>query len=252
MQVALATLWSCFPVSASGADVLLFSLLHTSSGSCCSPETNHGLLRSSHSPFFFLSLSLSLCFFESSLSLSLLTVLFLVFSLYLSVSLLLALLPFGHAKAALPQHGHPGYPRGEKRPGPQRSSPPWRRKKERNTPPYSLILSLQLTLFPWKSSSQSSAPSLNLYLLYLFYCWWLAAVLRIFFFLLFMWAAGAHCDLHILFSFSQWHYQETITRTQCLLWWLQYLKTFKSLQVDFYNSLKWMVINSCLEGRKNI
>lgn len=32
MQVASATLWSCFPVSASGADVLLFSLLHTSSG----------------------------------------------------------------------------------------------------------------------------------------------------------------------------------------------------------------------------
>lgn len=45
MQVALATLWSCFPVSASGADMLLFSLLHTSSGSCCSAETNHGLLR---------------------------------------------------------------------------------------------------------------------------------------------------------------------------------------------------------------
>lgn len=50
MQVALATLWSCFPVSASGADMLLLSLLHTSSGSCCSAETNHGLLRSSHPP----------------------------------------------------------------------------------------------------------------------------------------------------------------------------------------------------------
>lgn len=69
MQVALATLWSCFPVSASGADMLLFSLLHTSSGSCCSAETNHGLLRSSRTPLFFLSLSLSFCFFESSLSL---------------------------------------------------------------------------------------------------------------------------------------------------------------------------------------
>ena len=50
--------------------MLLFSLLHTSSGSCCSSETNHGLLRSSHSPLFFLSLSLFLRFFESSLSLS--------------------------------------------------------------------------------------------------------------------------------------------------------------------------------------
>lgn len=129
MQVALATLWSCFPVSASGADVLLFSLLHTSSGSCCSPETNHGLLRSSRAPLFFLSLSLSLCFFESSLSLSPYVFFFssLSGSLHLSVSLLLALLPFGHAKAALPQHGHPGCPGEGRRPGPQRSGPPGRK-----------------------------------------------------------------------------------------------------------------------------
>lgn len=72
MQVALATLWSCFPVSASGADMLLFSLLHTSSGSCCSAETNHGLLRSSRTPppaLLFLSLSLSLFFWILAISL---------------------------------------------------------------------------------------------------------------------------------------------------------------------------------------
>lgn len=76
MQVALATLWSCFPVSASGADMLLFSLLHTSSGSCCSAETNHGLLRLCVCPprlhpfscrshflgFFFMFLSISVSF----------------------------------------------------------------------------------------------------------------------------------------------------------------------------------------------
>lgn len=142
MQVALATLWSCFPVSASGADVLLFSLLHTSSGSCCSPETNHGLRCLSRSPLFFLSLSLSLCFLSPHY-LSFLTVFFfsLSGSLHLSVFLLLALLPFGHAKAALPQHGHPGE---GKRPGPQWSSPPGRKKKRdretslSSTPPQSL------------------------------------------------------------------------------------------------------------------
>lgn len=142
MQVALATLWSCFPLSASGADVLLFSLLHTSSGSCCSPETNHGLLRSPHSPFFFLSLSLSLSSL-SPLYLSLFTVFFPF--LHLSVYLLLALLPFGHAKAALPQQGHPWYPREEKRPGPQRSSRPMRRQKRETL--LTLVLPLQLMLF---------------------------------------------------------------------------------------------------------
>lgn len=78
MQVALATLWSCFPVSASGADVLLFSLLHTSSGSSCSPETNHGLLRSSRSPFF---LPVALTFYFKSFFLPLL-IFFLSFFLF--------------------------------------------------------------------------------------------------------------------------------------------------------------------------
>lgn len=133
MQVALATLWSCFPVSASGADVLLFSLLHTSSGSSCSPETNHGLLRSSRSPFF---LPVALTFYFKSFFLPLL-IFFLSFFFsflcsdffHLSVSLLIALLPFGHTKVALPQRGHAECPGEGKRPGPQRSSPPGRKKR---------------------------------------------------------------------------------------------------------------------------
>lgn len=133
MQVALVTLWSCFPVSASGADVLLFSLLHTSSGSSCSPETNHGLLRSSRSPFFFfLSLSLSILspFFSLFLSFFFLFFSFLCSDFFhLSVSLLIALLPFGHTKVALPQRGHAECPGEGKRPGPQRSSPPGRKKR---------------------------------------------------------------------------------------------------------------------------
>lgn len=58
--------------------MLLFSLLHTSSGTCCSAETNHGLLRlcvcpPTPPPPLLLSLSLSviyLFFLCSSLSLS--------------------------------------------------------------------------------------------------------------------------------------------------------------------------------------
>lgn len=155
MQVALATLWSCFPVSASGADVLLFSLLHTSSGSCCSPETNHGLLRSSCTPLFFLSLSLSLCFL-SPLYLSLLTVFFsLRFppSLSLFYSLCFPLVTPKQPSLSMGIQDAQGKGRGQ---GLSEAALPGEKKRETgvlslsSTPPHSLFLSVQLILFPWK------------------------------------------------------------------------------------------------------
>lgn len=157
MQVALATLWSCFPVSASGADVLLFSLLHTSSGSCC-PETNHGLLRSSCSPFFSLSLSLSLCFL-SPLYLSLLTTFF-----FLSGSLQLCLSLTRSASLWSRQRSPPSVwasrvPRGREEARTSAKQPSWE-KTETGDLSLSLLLTLslsvQLILFPWKRCSQSS------------------------------------------------------------------------------------------------
>lgn len=80
VQVALATLWSCFPVSACGADVPLLSLLHTSSGSCSVLRQTMG--RCVHlAPPFFLPLH---------------TVPSFPLYIHLSSSLLLALLLFGH------------------------------------------------------------------------------------------------------------------------------------------------------------
>lgn len=78
-----------------------------------------------HTPphFLFLSFLLSPCFFKSSSSF------FFVFIQVLSIpqSLLLALLPFGHAEA--PASRMPGWVEGgAKRPGPQRSSLPGRKK----------------------------------------------------------------------------------------------------------------------------
>lgn len=210
MQVALATLWSCFPVSASGADMLLFSLLHTSSGSCCSAETNHGLLRSSHNPLLFLSLSLSLCvlfcFFFPKSPLSLfffLTILFLRFPQPPSLFLSLALLPFGHAKAALSQHGHRGCPEEAERPGSQRSSPPGRYKQETGTSSSLLLLllicsvSLLILFPPKKRCSQSSPPTLKLYLLYLFNCLCLVFGVGVVGFSLVSLATGPQCGLQM-------------------------------------------------------
>ncbi len=254
MQVALATLWSCFPVSASGADVLLFSLLHTSSGSCCSPETNHGLLRSSRSPLFFLSLSLSLCFFESSLSLSPYCFFFplsqvLSISLSLSYSLCFPLVTPKQPSLSMGIQDAQGKERGQ-----DLSEAALSGEKERergdlslsSTPPHSVFLSVQL--FPWKRCSQSSPPTLNLYLLYLFNCWCLAEVFREFFFLLCSSAADPQCGLQIrscrvillllcgntvqtfpISLLSQMHYQAATTETWCLLWWIQYLKKLSSL-----------------------
>lgn len=178
MQVALATLWSCFPVSASGADVLLFSLLHTSSGSCCSPETNHGLLRLSHSPLSFLSLSLSL-YFLSPLYLSLLTVFFLSSSLHLSLSysLCFPLVTPKQPSLSMGIQDAQGKGRGQDL---SEAALPGEKRRERqgtslsSTPPHSVFLSVQLILFPRKRCSQSFPPTLNLYLLYLFNCWCLA------------------------------------------------------------------------------
>lgn len=185
MQVALATLWSCFPVSASGADVLLFSLLHTSSGSCCSPETNHGLLRSSRSPLFFLSLSLSLCFLSPHY-LSLLTVFF-----FLSLSQVLSIsLSFSYSLCfPLVTPKQPSLSMGIQEQGrgqdlSEAALPGEKKERERqgdlslsSTPPQSL--SAQLILFCWKRRSLPSPPTLNLYLLYLFNCWCLAVLLRV-------------------------------------------------------------------------
>lgn len=112
VQVAPATLWSCFPLSASGADMLLFSLLHTGSEGgcccCCSAETDHGLLRfcrnppaSSTSaatyfllPFLLLSLSVIVPLAISLCPLPFLTI--------FSFPCHLALLPFGHATVPPP------------------------------------------------------------------------------------------------------------------------------------------------------
>lgn len=83
-------------------------------------------------PFFFLSLSLSILspFFSLFLSFFFLFFSFLCSDFFhLSVSLLIALLPFGHTKVALPQRGHAECPGQGKRPGPQRSSPPGRKKR---------------------------------------------------------------------------------------------------------------------------
>lgn len=132
MQVALATLWSCFPVSASGADVLLFSLLHTSSGSSCSPETNHGLLRSSRSPFF---LPVALTFYFKSFFLPLLIYFFFFAQFFFFPSLCLTL----DRSASLWSHQSSpplsmGMPSAQgKRPGPQRSSLPGRKNRSRGT-----------------------------------------------------------------------------------------------------------------------
>lgn len=60
----------------------------------------------------------------------------------------LALLPFGHAEAALSQHGHPGCPEEVKRPGSQRSSPPGRNKKETGTS-FSPLLLLTCSVCPY-------------------------------------------------------------------------------------------------------
>lgn len=156
MQVALATLWSCFPVSASGADVLLFSLLHTSSGSCCSPETNHGLLRSSHSPFFFLSLSLSLCFL-SPLYLSLLTVFSLVFppSFCLSYSLCFPLVTPKQPSLSMGIQGAQGKGRGQDL---SEAALPGGNQRNRGPlfPPLLLVLSVSKAVIPWKTFTCST------------------------------------------------------------------------------------------------
>lgn len=184
MQVALATLWSCFPVSASGADVLLFSLLHTSSGSCCSPETNHGLLRSSRAPLFFLSLSLSLCFFESSLSLSPYGFFFplsqvLSISLSLSYSLCFPLVTPKQPSLSMGIQDAQGKEGGQDL---SEAALLGEKLSLSSTPPHSVFLSVQLILLPWKRCSQSSPPTLNLYLFYLFNFWCLAEVFREYFF----------------------------------------------------------------------
>lgn len=143
---------------------------------CCARLAPPSSSCRSHFLSVFLSplyLSLSSCSFFLSVR----------FSPSLSLSLSLTLLPFGHAEAALPQHGHPGCPREGKRPGPQRSSPPGRNKSEWGDLSFSLTLLTcsfclySWLLFRWKSCSQSSPPTLNLYLLYLFNCWCLAVVL---------------------------------------------------------------------------
>lgn len=121
--------------------MLLFSLLHTSSGTCCSAETNHGLLRlcvcPPHPTPTPPSVALTFCylfifFMFLSISVSFLAILFCFLRLPPSRLLFpsLALLPFGHAEAALPQHGHPGCPEEGKRPGSQRSSPPGRNTRK--------------------------------------------------------------------------------------------------------------------------
>ena len=165
MQVAQATLWSCFPVSASGADVLLLSLLHTSSGSCCSPETNHGLLRSSHSPFLFLfSLPVALTFSLFSIFLSLLFSLSLSrrFSPFLCLSpcsLCFPLVTPKQPSLSMGIQSAQGKGRGQNLseaalPGGQRE-----RRGSSLCPPHSLsvLLTLSLCLYRWFYSSEGEA-----------------------------------------------------------------------------------------------
>lgn len=190
----------------------------------------------------------------------------------------LALLPFGHAEAALPQHGHPGCPEEGKRPGSQRSSPPGRNTRKTGD----LFLSSTSSAapsgwtlwfyFPWKSCSQSSPPTLNLYLLYLFNCLCLTVAFRevfpLFFFSLpplsgyVSLAADPQCGLQIrrklyclCFAVIQsrlqihlsllLHYQGDCNRgvfTVCTV----SQETFKSSQVDFRVLPKLIIIIGCL------
>lgn len=161
VQVARATLWSCFPVSASasGADMLLFSLLHTSSG-CCIAETNHGLLRLPPPP------SCRFHFFKA-------------LSLFLPV-FFLRLPPFSHSIA---------FGRGSSRPSAWASRISLKTAllgwEERtgdlflsSTPtPCSLCLCSWFDS-TWKRCSLSSPPTLNLYLLYLSNCFCLVLAFR--------------------------------------------------------------------------
>lgn len=111
--------------------MLLFSLLHTSPPLKPPPSCRSHFL----------------CFSESSPSHSFLTYFF-CFFLRLPPSLVLPLaqLPFGHAKAALCQRGHPGCPEEGKRPGSQ-----LREERERET-------GTGLGPLPLSSSSSSLAP----------------------------------------------------------------------------------------------
>lgn len=156
MQVALATLWSCFPVSASGADVLLFSLLHTSSGSCCSPETNHGLLRLSHSPFFFLSLSLSLCFLSLSpycfFSPRVLSI-----SLSLSCSLCFPLVTPKQPSLSMGIQGAQGKGRGQNLS--EAALPGEKRESQETSLSSTPLLSLSFRLYSWFHSPEKDAAS---------------------------------------------------------------------------------------------
>lgn len=157
MQVALATLWSCFPVSASGADVLLFSLLHTGSGGCCSPETHHGLLRSLP--------PLSSC---RSHFLSLFWVLFisLRFSPSLSHSLCFPLVTPQPPSLSMGMQDAQGKDRGQDL---SEAALLGERKRDRVFLSCPLLLNLiRSVLFPWKRCSWSSPPTLKLYLRFLF------------------------------------------------------------------------------------
>lgn len=169
----------------------------------------------------------------------------------------LALLPFGHAEAALSQHGHPGCPEEVKRPGSQRSSPPRRNKKETGTS-FSPLLLLTRSVCPycWFYSPEKDAASpllprwtftCSTCLIVCVWLWcsgsfvffsrligsrpsvWLTDEKKVILLLL--------CDNTVqtfpICLSSLLHYRETVTET-CLLWWIQYLKKLSSFCKLFF------------------